>query len=114
MHRVGCDPAQALALAQLVAAHDELQLSGVCTHFAVADEPENPYTAEQIELFEAVLELLRAHDIAPGVVHACNTAGAISTPGGAIRHGARRVSVCTGLLPHPRWRARSRSFPRSR
>ena len=44
MHRVGCTPDEAVALAVHVAARDELALAGVCTHLAVADEPGNPYT----------------------------------------------------------------------
>ena len=61
MHRVGCTPADAVALAtHIVNNRPELALAGVCTHFAVADEPENPYTAEQARAFEAVLAELRA------------------------------------------------------
>ena len=48
MHRVGCDPADALALAERIDASAELDLAGVCTHLAVADEPDDPYTAEQL------------------------------------------------------------------
>jgi alanine racemase len=100
MHRVGCDPAVALDLARHVIAYDELRLTGVCTHLAVADEPDNPYTDEQIELFEAVLGLLRARDITPGLVHACNTAGAITAP--AARYDMVRVGIGVyGIPPAP-------------
>jgi len=100
MHRVGCDPAVALELAQQACAHDDLRLTGVCTHLAVADELDNPYTANQIELFEAVLDLLRAHDIDPGIVHACNTAGAITMP--AARYDMVRAGIgIYGIAPAP-------------
>jgi alanine racemase len=52
----------------------------VCTHFAVADEPDNDYTARQEKLFAILLADLRAAGIDPGIVHACNTAGAIARP----------------------------------
>ena len=38
----------------------------MCTHFAVADEPDNPYTAEQLARFDAVLDELRAGGLDPG------------------------------------------------
>ncbi len=79
MHRVGCTPADAVALAtHIVNDRPELALAGVCTHFAVADEPENPYTAEQVRAFEAVLAEFRTRGLPTGVVHACNTAGALT------------------------------------
>src|SRR5207245_5379015 len=55
MHRVGCAPDEAVALGELVAARDELVLGGVCTHLALADQPANPYTREQLAHFETVL-----------------------------------------------------------
>jgi alanine racemase len=55
-------------------------LAGVCTHFAVADEPANVYTGAQQQLFEQVLAAIRDRGLPTGVVHACNTAGAIAMP----------------------------------
>ena len=81
MHRVGCDPDDAVELAAHVVDRAELRLAGVCTHFAVADEPGNEYTEEQQRTFERVLADLRAQGLPTGVVHACNTAAAIAVPG---------------------------------
>jgi alanine racemase len=78
MHRVGCAPRDAVELATAIERHAELRLDGVCTHLAVADEPDDAYTAEQITRFRAVLDELAAHGIRPTVVHAANTAGAIA------------------------------------
>jgi alanine racemase len=80
MHRVGCPPERAVELARQVASHRELRLAGTCTHFAVADEPDDPYTGAQVARFRAVLQELRAAGIAPGTVHMCNTAGALAAP----------------------------------
>jgi alanine racemase len=100
MHRVGCRPADALDLARHVIAHRELRLAGTLTHFAVADEPENPYTAEQIARFDAVLAEMRANGIDAGVVHACNTAGTLAVP--AARHDLVRVGIgLYGIAPAP-------------
>ncbi len=91
MHRVGCDPGDAVELAAHVADLAELNLAGVCTHFAVADEPGNDYTAEQQRVFEAVLDALRTHGLPTGVVHACNTAGAIAVP--EARYDMVRIGI---------------------
>ncbi len=80
MHRVGCEPAAAVELAEHVVERAELRLAGVCTHFAVADEPGNGFTETQLRTFDDVLAAIRAHGIDTGVVHACNTAGAIAVP----------------------------------
>jgi alanine racemase len=101
MHRVGCSPAEAVTLAQHITGdRPELRLAGTCTHFAVADEPSNPYTAEQVQSFEEVLATLRANGIDPGIVHACNTAGAITTP--AARYDMVRAGIgIYGIPPAP-------------
>jgi alanine racemase len=80
MHRVGAATRDAVALAQQVSDHAELRLEGVCTHFAVADEPDDPYTNEQLARFDAALAELRALGIDPPVVHTANTAGALAFP----------------------------------
>jgi alanine racemase len=80
MHRVGCAPTEALELARTIVATDGVRLGGVCTHFAVADDPDDPYTGEQLDRFRQVLDDLRAHGIDPGTVHAANTAGALAFP----------------------------------
>jgi alanine racemase len=100
MHRVGCDPGAAAGLAAHVADRAELRLAGVCTHFAVADEPDNGYTDAQRRSFEEVLAGLRARGVDPGTVHACNTAGAICLPD--ARYDMVRAGIgIYGLAPAP-------------
>jgi alanine racemase len=100
MHRVGCDPDAAADLAAQVVAHTELRLAGVCTHFAVADEPGNEYTARQLQVFEGVLAAMRARGLPTGVVHACNTAGALAVPG--ARYDMVRTGIgIYGIAPAP-------------
>jgi alanine racemase len=80
MHRVGAPPQEALGLAQQVAAEPALVLDGLYTHFAVADEPAAPETGEQLATFQATARRLAAAGIAPRVLHAANSAGAIVHP----------------------------------
>ena len=80
MHRVGVQPDEAGDLARLVARSPRLELGGVFTHFAVADDPGNPYTQQQLRRFEGVLTQLAGAGITPGIVHASNSAGALAHP----------------------------------
>ncbi len=100
MHRVGCAPADALVLARMISARDELTFAGVCTHLAVADEPDNPYTAEQLSAFDDVLDALDAAGLRPPLAHAANSAGLLAAPG--ARYDLVRVGIaCYGLPPAP-------------
>ncbi|MCU1370867.1 MAG: alanine racemase [Ilumatobacteraceae bacterium] len=91
MHRVGVQPADAVALARTVADEPALELRSVFTHCAVADEPGNPFTAVQLERFDAVLAAIAAAGIEVACTHAANTAAAIDHP------GARRDLVRCGI-----------------
>ncbi len=97
MHRVGCSPDDAIALAKTISSRDELVLEGLCTHFAVADEPDNPYTSGQIERFEAVLAALAALDLRPRLVHAANSAGLLAFP--EARYDLARVGIALYGVP---------------
>jgi alanine racemase len=100
MHRVGCTPDDAVALARQVAARDELELAGVCTHLAVADEPDDPYTPGQLERFDEVLAALEAAGLCPSLVHAANSAGMLTNP--RTHHSLVRVGIAMyGLPPAP-------------
>lgn len=100
MHRVGAQPANVDALVTRVLEHPELRLSGLCTHFAVADEPDREDTSEQIARFVAVRERLAARGVVPGCVHAANSAGAIAFAD--ARFDLVRIGIALyGVLPAP-------------
>lgn len=80
MQRVGVSWRQPVEPVALVSAAAHLDLDGVYTHFACADDPTSPATAAQLARFDAVLsDLDRAH-VRPRVVHAANSAAAVSAP----------------------------------
>jgi alanine racemase len=100
MHRVGCAPQAAVEVARAIGRHDELRLEGLLTHLAVADEPANPYTAEQLGRFEAVRAHLAAAGIRPSVVHAANSAGLLAVP--QARYDLVRCGIALyGIPPAP-------------
>jgi alanine racemase len=100
MHRVGASPEDAVRLAEAVASHPELVLDGVYTHFAIADEPDDPFTGEQLDRFAAALGKLRGAGYRPPVVHAANSAAAIVRPD--ARFDLVRIGIAMyGIPPAP-------------
>lgn len=98
MHRLGAQPDELgrIAMALRVASH--LETEGIWTHLAVADEPGNPYTAEQLEKFERAVQKLRSSGVRARLLHAANSAGALAHP--AARYDICRVGIATyGLRP---------------
>ncbi|MFT3865739.1 MAG: alanine racemase [Solirubrobacterales bacterium] len=82
MGRLGTlDGEEVVALARAVAADPDLELAGVWTHFATADEPDEDegYFFAQLDRFEPVAAAVRAEF--PGVtVHAANSAAVFRSP----------------------------------
>jgi len=70
------DPAEVVALAGACAADPNLELAGIWTHLATADEPDSPYFDEQLDRFDEVAAAVKAEH--PGVVaHAANSAAVL-------------------------------------
>ncbi len=100
MHRVGAQPAEAVALARSIGQGQGLRLASVFTHLAVADEPANAFTEEQVRRYRAVLDQLAEAGIEVPLRHAANTAGAIAHP--ATRFDLVRCGIgIYGLDPSP-------------
>lgn len=100
MHRVGATPAEAVELARAVADHPALALASVWTHLAVADEPESPFTDEQLARFDRACAAIVAAGVAVGRRHAANSAGALAHP--SARLDLVRVGIATyGIAPCP-------------
>ena len=100
MNRIGVAPTDALALAREIVKRPELVLEGVFTHCAVADEPENPFTAEQLDRYETVLQQLGDAGIFPSIRHSANSATAIAHARG--RYDLVRVGIAVyGIAPAP-------------
>lgn len=90
MHRMGVGPAKVAEVVQVVI-DAGLDLEGIWTHFAISDEPGDPFTAQQLNLFDEALDLARAAGADPVIIHTANSAGALLYP------PARRDLVRIGL-----------------
>lgn len=75
LHRFGCRPKAALALAQVILSLPGLILEGVMTHFAAAEDPEfNDFTLQQVDFFKKVITELNNAHINPPWIHGANSA----------------------------------------
>jgi alanine racemase len=98
MHRVGATADDAVALARQIAAHPSLELQGLWTHFAVADDVAAPETGEQLGRLLATAERLAEFGIEPRYLHAANSAAALLHP--ASRLDLVRCGIALyGLAP---------------
>lgn len=99
MHRVGALPEDVPGLVGAVLDDPKLEFAGMWTHFAVAED-DAEYTKRQLEVFNDVVERLRAAGIAVPVLHTANTAGALLYP--EARYNMVRVGLgIYGLRPAP-------------
>lgn len=100
MNRVGAAPGDIAELARLVAARPELELEALWTHCAVADEPDHPFTTEQLAVFGHVVAELDAEGLRPPMLHAANSAAAIDHP--QARFDLVRAGIAVyGIPPSP-------------
>jgi alanine racemase len=80
MGRLGLLPDQILEFIQDVAELPNLQLQGIFTHFAAADEADKAYTHSQLERFQEVLDKLDRAGFDFSHVHAANSAAILDLP----------------------------------
>ncbi len=100
MHRVGASIEEARDLASAVV-HGPLRLEAVWTHFPVSEE-DDEFTAEQTRTLSEFVAELRAAGIDPEMVHAANTAAALTHP--AARFDLVRPGIgIYGLRPAPNY-----------
>jgi len=77
MGRLGTpDPDEALALARACAADPDLELAGIWTHLATADDPDSEFFAQQLDRFEPVAAAVKA-EFPEVVAHAANSAATL-------------------------------------
>lgn len=98
MGRVGIPPDDLEPRLYQLATAAGIEVEGVATHLARADEPEVPTTREQLAAFERALRLAGRVGIRPRLVHAANTAGVLLHP--ASHHDLVRPGIgIYGLSP---------------
>ncbi len=100
MHRVGVAPDALGDLVADVTARREVALAGLWSHCAVADDPDDDFTTEQVRRFTAALGGLQRAGHAVPVRHLANSAAALAHP--ATRFDRVRCGIAIyGLAPAP-------------
>ena len=80
MGRLGVPPLEAMPFLKLINESPHMELEGVFTHFARADEPGEADTDLQLQRFRALLEEMEENGIKPSLIHASNSAGSLAYP----------------------------------
>jgi alanine racemase len=117
MGRLGIFPEEGLDFLNFLASLQGLQIAGLFTHFARADEPDLPTTKKQIERFEKLVADLQDQGRRPTYVHASNSAGTICFPSASydiVRPGiaiyglspSGDVTLPEGMKPALTWKSR--------
>jgi alanine racemase len=100
MGRAGIRPEELDSMIALLKASPRLCLAGTFANLSCADDPSSPETARQIGALVACVERLRAAGVAPGTVHAANSAGVLGHPG-AWLEAVRPGLALYGVPPSP-------------
>lgn len=100
MGRFGVLPEEALPFIEAVHALPALDVEGIYTHFATADEPDKTYTRQQFAQFEGVLRAARSAGYTFRVRHAANSAATIDLPETALDLVRPGIALY-GLAPSP-------------
>ena len=80
MHRVGCEPLDAVALARRVSACQHLDLQGISTHLPISDVADQGFTEAQLAQFRAAVQAVQDDRHTAGLppvplIHASNSGG---------------------------------------
>ncbi|MFN2614321.1 MAG: alanine racemase [Actinomycetota bacterium] len=80
LNRLGCPLDRLDDFVRALAKEPHIQIEGVFSHFAHADQPRHPFIDEQLDRFTAALERLQGLGVAPRIRHLANSAASITRP----------------------------------
>jgi alanine racemase len=100
MSRLGVNPEVVIGLFREIARLPNIQIEGLFTHFACADEADSTPTDAQEELFHELVAKLKAAGIHIQLIHAANSAASLTRPGSYFN--CVRIGIAMyGLHPSP-------------
>lgn len=100
MGRVGLPPGDAVEYVTWLSGLPHLEVEGVLSHFAAADEPDLTFSRRQLKLFRGVLDALAARGLNPPLRHLANTAGTMVLPESHFDLVRNGIGIY-GLYPSP-------------
>jgi alanine racemase len=96
MHRAGLHPEASVEFVRSVVDHG-LEVEGLWTHFACAEDPADPTTDLQLERFRGAVDRLAAAGISPKYLHVANSAAIMTRPDthlDLVRLGLAMYGLC--------------------
>src|SRR3989338_717395 len=99
MHREGVWPPEAgVELVALIQQYENVELDGIYTHFATADEVDLSFSRQQLALFNRCLDDIEAGEITlPRFIHAANSGAVLQLPE-THRDAGRFTAVRPGIV----------------
>jgi alanine racemase len=97
LHRYGATASEAVAVATQIASDPCLRFASIFTHFASADEPDEPFTTAQLQEFEGVIGAIREAGVPLPLLHVANSAGVLTGRGG--NYGMARAGIAMYGVP---------------
>jgi alanine racemase len=80
MNRIGVKPKELESFLASIASLRRIEIKGVYSHFATAEDKDKTFTLQQFEHFQDTLRTLRHHGIEPDLVHCANSAAILDLP----------------------------------
>ena len=80
MGRLGVPPEDVPAFAAILARAPSIRVTGAFSHLAAADDPADPFTRRQIDLFLESLDAARERGLKPEEIHLANSAAILDHP----------------------------------
>ncbi len=102
MNRLGLrsDPSSVISFVERLHSLEGIEVEGIFTHFATADDPADDFMKTQLVRFRAVLAALETRNICPPIRHAANSAAIIRDPESHLDMVRAGIAVY-GLDPSP-------------
>ena len=103
MHRLGFDPESVISFLDTKIFENKLQVEGVMTHLADADNFDPAFTGNQLERFQHVMRQLKLAGHSIAMLHAANSAGIMHHPSShfnTVRPGLMLYGCTTRKTAH--------------
>ena len=109
MGRLGVPIADLTSFLEVFRKAPSMRLTGAFSHLAVADDPDDPFTARQIDLFQQAIGALKTAGLSPDEIHLANSAAIMDHPPawltlvrpGLVLYGYPPSARVTPLPVHP-------------
>ena len=101
MERIGAPEYETRDFLARSAKSDHLEIIGIYSHLACADDPESPMTYEQLKRFNSAIEYFQEHSSKKLICHLANSGGILHFPE-TFLDMVRPGIILYGVVPDPK------------